>query len=284
MKKIFSFIIVVSLSISAVGCSSISSSSKSSKNVNKGNKLVTQDAEITNVIKDKVKAMNDKKLDDYMELFDSKSEIYNEIKSDKALYFDKYEVKSSILNSTVLNKSANKAQIQVEENDEKVKGPGFLTNKTLYIDYLNKIDGKWKITNEVVSKTEYQDPIYDVLYKNIKAANDKKIDDYMGTFDSTDDDFYNNVKNSMLDTFNKYSVVYTLESADINQSKKSGNDTQVNFTETYMDTKDSGYTNTRVTGVYHFRVVNGDWKIYKIDTKKSIKIDQNGNEIKSKSK
>lgn len=284
MKKIFSFIIVVSLSISAVGCSSISSSSKSSKNVNKGNKLVTQDAEITNVIKDKVKAMNDKKLADYMELFDSKSEIYNEIKSDKALYFDKYEVKSSILNSTVLNKSSNKAQIQVEENDEKVKGPGFLTNKTLYIDYLNKIDGKWKITNEVVSKTEYQDPIYDVLYKNIKAANDKKIDDYMGTFDSTDDDFYNNVKNSMLDTFNKYSVVYTLESADINQSKKSGNDTQVNFTETYMDTKDSGYTNTRVTGVYHFRVVNGDWKIYKVDTKKSIKIDQNGNEIKSKSK
>lgn len=284
MKKIFSFIIVVSLSISAVGCSSISSSSKSSKNVNKGNKLVTQDAEITNVIKDKVKAMNDKKLADYMELFDSKSEIYNEIKSDKALYFDKYEVKSSILNSTVLNKSANKAQIQVEENDEKVKGPGFLTNKTLYIDYLNKIDGKWKITNEVVSKTEYQDPIYDVLYKNIKASNDKKIDDYMGTFDSTDDDFYNNVKNSMLDTFNKYSVVYTLESADINQSKKSGNDTQVNFTETYMDTKDSGYTNTRVTGVYHFRVVNGDWKIYKVDTKKSTKIDQNGNEIKSKSK
>ncbi|WP_234118374.1 hypothetical protein [Clostridium hydrogenum] len=284
MKKIFSFIIVVSLSISAVGCSSISSSSKSSKSVNQGSKLATQDAEITNVIKDKVKAMNDRKLADYMELFDSKSAIYNEVKSDKALYFDKYQVKSSILNSTVLNKSANKAQIQVEENDEKVKGPGFLTNKTLYIDYLNKIDGKWKITNEVVSKTEYQDPIYDVLYKNIKAANDKKIDDYMDTFDPTDDDFYSNVKNSMLDTFNKYSVEYTLESADINQSKKSGNDTQVNFTETYMDTKDSGYTNTRVTGVYHFRVVNGDWKIYKVDTKKSIKIDQNGNEIKSKSK
>lgn len=279
MKKVFSFIIAASLCVSVAGCSSTSTTS--TKSANKGTKVVLQDEEITNIVKDKTKALNDKKLNDYLELFDSKSAIYNQVKSDKALYFDKYKVNASIVSSTVLNKSGNKAQIQVQESDEKVKGPGFLTNKTLYIDYLTKIDGKWKITNEVVSKTEYQDPIYDVLYKNIKAANNKKIDDYMDTIDSNDDDFYNKTKESMLDNFNKYNVKYTLEAADISKTQKSSSDTQVDFTETFIDTQNSGYTNSRLTGVYHLRVVNGSWKIFKIETTKSVKIDQNGNEIKS---
>ncbi|AAK81641.1 hypothetical protein BJV85_000179 [Clostridium acetobutylicum] len=277
MKKIFSFIAAISVSASLVGCGS-----SSSGKVGSSKKLVTKDSTITKIIENKVKAINDGKIDDYMKNYDEKSGIYKTVKEDKQDDFSKYKMKSSIEDMKILNKDSKSAQVQVIESNSKIKGPGFLDNRTMYVDYLKNINGTWKITNENVTRVEYKDPVYDTLYKNVKKANDKKLDDYMDTIDPTDNDNYNKIKDSMLDSFNKYDIVYTLEQADI--KSKSDKDTTVDFVETSIDKKKSDYKDNRTTGVYHLRIVNGAWKIFKTEVKSTESIDKNGNTIKSASK
>ncbi|MCD2346872.1 hypothetical protein [Clostridium guangxiense] len=288
MKKISSFIVVIMLCISIVGCSSSGTKNSSTK----GTRVSTEDPDIASVVDGKVKAINNNKFDDYMDYYDNKSSIYDKVKSDKKIYFsDQYDMSTSVVKSTVLNRTKDKAQVQVEEtnkvkeNSKKEKGPGFLNNRILYVDYLKKIDGKWKITDEALLKTEYTDKIFDVLYKNIKAANDKKIDDYMSTFDSNDEDSYDKIKNDMLTSFNKYDVKYTLLEATRSTKKKStdpNKDTVIYFEETCIDTKHSDYNNSKIVGYYHLRLVNGEWKIFNIETTKTVKVDAQGNEVKGK--
>lgn len=292
MKKISSFIIAIMLCISIVGCSS-STGSKSSSST-KGTKLSTQDSEIIGIVKDKIKAINNNKINDYMDYYDVKSPIYNNVKRDKQVYFsNQYSVNTSLVQATVLNKTKNNAQVQVVERNkvkenpkssEKENGPDFLNNEILYVDYLKKIDGEWKITNESMLNTQYDDNIFDVIYKNVEAANNRKIDDYMDTFDSTDQNFYDGIKSNTLSTFNKYDVQYTLLEAT--RAKKQASDltkdTSIYFEETCIDNKDPDYNNLKITGYYHLRIVNGEWKIFKIDQKDSVKVDAQGNEVKSK--
>lgn len=292
MKKISSFIIAIMVCISIVGCSS-SSGSKSSGST-KGTKVLTEDSEIVSIVKDKIKAINDNKINDYMNYYYDKSSIYDKVKSDKKVYFsDQYSVNTSLVKVTVLNKTKDKAQVQVVERNKvkenpksskKENGPEFLNNEILYVDYLKKIDGEWKITDEAVLKTEYDDKIFDVIYKNVKAANDKKIDDYMSTFDSTDEDFYDETKNDTLSSFNKYDVQYTLLEAmrAKKQASDLNKDTSIYFEETRIDNKHSDYNNMKVKGYYHLRVVNGEWKIFKIEITPVSKVDAKGNEVKSK--
>lgn len=290
MKKISSFIVAIMLCISIVGCSSSSGSKTSS---NKGTKVSTGDSDIISVINDKIKAVNSNKIDAYMDCYDSSSTIYDKIKSDKKVYFsDQYIVTSDVVKATVLNKTKDKAQVQVVEknsvkdnpkNSQKENGPGFLNNRILYVDYLKKIDGKWKIENEEQVKTEYEDKIFDVLYKNTQAANNKKIDDYMSTFDSSDEDAYEKIKDTMLSNFNKYDVKYTLlEATRSTKQKSTDQDTSIYFEQTCIDTKHSDYSNSKIVGYYHLRIVNGEWKIFKIETKSITKIDAQGNPVKGK--
>lgn len=293
MKKISSFIVAIMLCISIVGCSSSSSGNKTSSNSNKGTKVSTEDSDIIAVINDKVKAVNSNKINNYMDCYDSSSAIYDKVKSDKKVYFsDQYIVTTNLVKATVLNKTKDKAQVQVVEKNsvkenpkssQKENGPGFLNNRTIYVDYLKKIDGKWKIADEEQLRTEYEDKIFDVLYKNIQAANNKKIDDYMSTFDSSDEDAYEKIKDTMLSNFNKYDVKYTLlEATRSTKQKSTDQDTSVYFEETCIDAKHSDYSNLKIVGYYHLRIVNGEWKIFKIETKSSTKIDAQGNPVKGK--
>lgn len=290
MKKISSFIIILMLCISIVGCSSSSGSKTSSKN---STKISTEDSDIISIVNGKVKAVNNNKIDDYMKYYDDKSTIYDKVKNDKKFYFsDDYKVTTDIVKATVLNKSKDKAQVQVVEKNKvsqnpkstkKENGPGFLNNQVLYVDYLKKIDGEWKITDEALLKTEYDDKVFDVVYKNLKAANDKKIDDYMSTMDQSDEDRYDKIKSDTLASFNKYDVKYTLlEATRSTKQKSTDQDTVLYFEETRIDPNHSDYKNVKVTGYYHLKSVNGDWKIFNTEIKSSVDVDTKGNEVKKK--
>lgn len=290
MKKISSFIIMIMLCISIVGCSSSSGSKTSGTN---SSKISTEDSDIISIVNGKIKAVNNNKIDDYMKYYDNKSTIYDKVKNDKKFYFsDDYKVTTDVVKATVLNKSKDKAQVQVVEKNKvsqnpkstkKENGPGFLNNQVLYVDYLKKIDGEWKITDEALLKTEYDDKVFDVIYKNLKAANDKKIDDYMSTMDQSDEDRYDKIKSDTLALFNKYDVKYTLLEATRSTAKKSSDqDTVLYFEETRIDPNHSDYKNVKVTGYYHLKSVNGDWKIFNTETKGSVPVDTKGNEVKNK--
>lgn len=290
MKKISSFIIMIILCISIVGCSS---SSGSKTGGTSSTKISTEDSDIIRIVNGKVKAVNNNKIDDYMKYYDNKSTIYDKVKNDKKFYFsDDYKVTADVVKAIVLNKSKDKAQVQVVEKNKvsqnskstkKENGPGFLNNQVLYVDYLKKIDGEWKITDEALLKTEYDDKVFDVIYKNLKAANDKKIDDYMSTMDQSDEDRYDKIKSDTLDSFNKYDVKYTLlEATRSTKQKSTDQDTVLYFEETRIDTNHSDYKNVKVTGYYHLKSVNGDWKISSTETKSSVAVDIKGNEVKKK--
>lgn len=290
MKKISSFIIMIMLCISIVGCSSSSGSKTSGTN---GTKVSTEDSDIINIVNGKAKAVNNNKVDDYMKYYDNKSNIYDKIKNDKKFYFsDDYKVTMDIVKATVLNKSKNRAQVQVVEkskvsenpkSSKKENGPGFLNNQVLYVEYLNNIDGEWKITDEALLKTEYDDKVFDVIYKNLKAANDKKIDDYMSTIDQSNEDIYDKIKSDTLSLFNKYDVKNTLlEATRSTKQKSTDQDTVIYFEETRIDPNHSDYKNLKVIGYYHLKSVNGDWKITRTEIKNTVPVDTKGNEVKKK--
>jgi hypothetical protein len=281
---------MIILCISIVGCSSSSGSKTGGTN---STKVSTEDSDIISIVNSKIKAVNNNKIDDYMKYYDNKSAIYDKVKNDKKFYFsDDYKVTANVVKTAVINKSKNKAQVQVVERNKvsenpkstkKENGPGFLNNQVLYVDYLKKIDGEWKITDEALLKTEYDDKVFDVIYENLKAANDKKIDDYMSTIDSSNEDVYDKIKSDTLASFNKYDVKYTLlEATRSTKQKSTDQDTSIYFEETRIDTNHSDYPNVKVTGYYHLKSVNGEWKIFKTETKTSIKVDTKGNEVKSK--
>jgi|GEM_PF-2872013 len=290
MKKISSFIIMIMVCISIVGCSSSSGSKTSGTS---STKVSTEDSDIISIVNGKVKAVNSNKIDDYMKYYDDKSAIYDKVKNDKKFYFsDDYKVNINLVKTAVLNKSKNSAQVQVVERSKvsenpkstkKENGPGFLNNQVLYVDYLKKIDGEWKITDEALLKTEYDDKVFDVIYKNLKAANDKKIDDYMSTIDSSNEDVYDKVKSDTLASFNKYDVKHTLlEATRATKRKSTDQDTVIYFEETRIDTNHSDYKNVKITGYYHLKSVNGDWKIFGEDINSTVPVDTKGNEVKGK--
>lgn len=269
MKKIILLIILTFIIISLAAC-------KNGNNVKKANVQNSTKTNITSdessndilaVIDNKIKNINDRKLDRYLSDYVSNTDTYNKEKLDKTNYFKKYKVKCTVSDQKVINKTSNTAQIQYVIKTQKVSGPGFLDNRTLVVDSMKKINNKWQINSEDIINTEYKDPIYGVVYQNIKASNEKDINAYVKTMDQTNSDTFNNYKDQQLDTFDKYDLQYNLESADI--TKRSNDDTLVNFTETIVKKDNSDYKNNRTSGVIHLKNTAGTWKITKIDIKKT---------------
>ncbi|MDF2504007.1 MULTISPECIES: nuclear transport factor 2 family protein [Clostridium] len=270
-RNLIVIIIAAVVSISLVGCgASNSSEKKDTKQATKKESSVVNvnDNDIIKLINDKTKAINDKNLNNYLDTFVKDTDTYNKEKLDKKDYIDNFKVKAEVSNPKVLNVSDKQAQVQYVVNTTKINGPGFLDNKSLYVDNLKKVDNKWKIDSEDVLNVEFKDDIYETVYDNIQALNEKDINKYMGTIDSSNTDDYNKFKENQLDIFDKYDLSYNLEEADVFDSK-SDKDTAVGFIETIVKRDNSDFKNNKTTGVMHLKKINNQWKIFKIDIQKT---------------
>lgn len=271
MKKNLIIIMAVVVSISLVGCGASTSSNKNSTKqaVQKENYVVNvNDNDIIKLINDKAKAINDKNLNNYLNTFVKGTDTYNKEKLDKKDYLENFKVKAEVSNPKVLNVSDKQAQVQYVVTTTKVKGPGFLDNKALYVDNLKKVGNDWKIDSEDILNVEFKDDIYKTVYDNIKSLNEKDINQYMSTIDSSNTDDYNKFKDNQLDMFDKYDLSYNLEEADV-YNAKSDKDTAVGFIETIVKRDNSDFKNNKTTGTMHLKKVNNQWKIFKIDINKT---------------
>lgn len=267
MKKGILLLAAVVIVFSFTSCGTSKSAESAKAKTVKSQDVSKPDDDLSSVIDDKIKNINDRKIDKYLSLYTSDTDTYNIEKLDKTNSFKQYQVKCSAENEKVINKTKNTAQVQYVIKSVKVKGPGFLDNKTLIVDNMKKVKGDWKIDKEDIIKVEYNDPVYDAVYKNIKALNEKDITAYMDTIDKTDIDNFNNYRDQQLDSFDKYDLTYNLQSADI--TSRSDSDTQVNFSETIIKNDNSDFKDNTTSGIIHLKKSGNNWKIFKIDIKKT---------------
>lgn len=271
MKKSILILITVVMAISLTSCGTSknvnNTKDKTAKTINVSNE---NDDDILSIIDNKIKSINDRKIDKYLSLYVNDTDTYKAEKLDKTNYFKMYQVKCSVENKKLINITKKTAQIQYLVKTAKVKGPGFLDNKALIVDDMEKVNDEWKIYNENVLITEYNEPVYGVIYKNIMTLNQKDITAYMSTIDKTNMDTYNSYRDLELDNFDKYDLKYNLESADV--TSKSDNDTQVSFSETIVKKDNSDFTNNRTSGIIHLKKSGNSWKITKIDINKTEKL------------
>lgn len=270
MKKRLIIIIAAIIAISLTGCGTDSNNTKkSSKQSTKQESSInnTNNEAIINVIKSKTKAVNDGNINDYLSNFVKDTDTYNIEKEDKKDYFYNFKVKQEISDPQVLNSSDSEAQVQYVVTTTKIKGPGFLDSKALYVDKFKKVGDDWKIDSQDILKVEFKDDIYETIYTNIQALNEKDINKYMSTIDESDNEAYNKFKDEQLDMFDKYDLHYNLEEAD-KYKDGSDKDTAVGFIQTITKRDNSDFKNNKTTGTIHLKKVNNQWKIFKIDIQK----------------
>jgi len=269
MKNGLIIIVAVAIGVSLAGCGSLNTSTTSGnkKAQTKQTSNVT-DNEVLKPIDDKVKAINDKRIKDYLSSYISGTTTYNAEKTVKTQNLKDYTVNAKVTDKQVINKTDNTAQVQYVISTTKVIGPAFLDNKALYVSDLKKINGQWKINNESILKNEFSNDIFNDVNDNIIALNKRDINAFMGTIDATDTVIYSKFKDDELDQFDKYNLTYTLESADIIGSVDD-KDTAIKVVETIVKNDKSDYQNNRSTQMIQLKKVNGSWKIYKVETKKT---------------
>lgn len=271
MKKKFIIVVLAIITISLAGCGSNNSNTKSTneKSVKQETSLKDKtNDDIIKVIKNKTKAVNDGNINNYLSNFVKDTDTYNTEKADKNQYFYNFKVNQEVSDPQILNSSDKEAQVQYVVTTTKIKGPGFLDSKALYINHLKKVGNDWKIDTQDILKVEFKDDIYNTVYDNIQSLNQKDINKYMSTIDPSDSDAYNKFKDNQLDTFDKYDLYYNLEEAD-KYKDGSDKDTAVGFVETIVKRDNSDFKNNKTTGVMHLKKVNNQWKIFKIDIQKT---------------
>lgn len=272
MKNGLIIIVAIAIGVSLAGCSSLTTSNTSgNKKAETKQTSNVNDNEVLKPIDDKVKAINEKKIKDYLASYVTGTTTYDTEKTNKKQYFEDYTVNAKVTDKQVINKTDKVAQVQYVISTSKVKGPAFLDSKALYVSDLTKVNGQWKINDESILKIEFSNDVFNDVNDNIIALNKKDINAYMGTIDATDTVIYSKFKDDQLDQFDKYSLKYTLESADIVGSVDD-KDTAVKVVETIIKTDNSDYQNNRSTQMIQLKKVQGSWKIYKVETKKTDNI------------
>lgn len=269
MKKIAVCMLVVVFTISIMGCS-LQNSSLKNKDSGKTDKVKSNE-EILKTINDSISALNNKDLNKYMSYIDTDSVEYDDIKVKAQSNLKNYSLNFKLVEAQILSKSNEEIQVQIIQAISRTAGAKFKDNKELSIQYLKKTFNGWRISKVDVQKVEYVEPIYNDIYNSIDAASDKNITGYMGVFDQTNSDFYNKIKDAMQDSFNQYDIKFNLE--DSNITNKTDKDTTVEYTLTSIKKRESDYKNNKIKGVYHFRKINDQWKVFKIDIKSTEQLD-----------
>lgn len=267
MKKKLMIVMAALLSVSLSGCG-VALNTNNNKSTQVKSTVKVNNDDILKPINDKIKAINDKKSNDYLSSYINGTSTYNNEQSSKDDFFKHDKVKCAISDPVVIDKTKNTAQVQYIVSTQKITGPAFLDNTALYVSNMKKVDGQWKIKSENVLKTEYKNDVFNVVNSNIQAMNQKDINAYMNTMDPTDNNAYTKFKTDMLDTFDKYSLTYTLESADVIGST-SDKDTAVKIVMTVVKNDKSDFQNVTITENMQVRKVQGQWKIFKIEPKKT---------------
>jgi len=107
------------------------------------------------VVRENIKAMNEKDLDAMMATIDEQSPSYDQTKTMAKKLFEMYDLKYELDSLKVIMQTEDEARVECIQTTSKVKGPGFKDNRISFIHSLKKSEGNWKIYTSFVRKLDY---------------------------------------------------------------------------------------------------------------------------------
>ena len=110
--------------------------------------------EILKTLYKQLEAGNKEDLYGYLETIDSKSQGYSQVKSQLQKLFSIYDLRTQCENIKVLSIKNGVASVRVTTTTRKISGPEFANNRTVTINKLRKVQGKWKLFDTKYLKFE----------------------------------------------------------------------------------------------------------------------------------
>ncbi|MHC9541157.1 MAG: hypothetical protein AB9903_16770 [Vulcanimicrobiota bacterium] len=116
------------------------------------------DEELISVVRNNLKALNEKNLKAAMDTIDPTNPNYSKTEEMTNQIFQTYDLRFELVDAKVIDKNPDEAQVRIVQITKKIKGPVFRDNETTAIQLLKKVNGKWKITNTKMEDVKYLDP------------------------------------------------------------------------------------------------------------------------------
>ena len=108
-------------------------------------------------------------------------------------------------------------------------------------------------------KSEDEQAVKNVIYRNIEAGNDEDVAAYISTVDK-DNRNYDQLENMMNTIFSTYDLNYQIKDLKITELKDDV--AKVNYVQVIKKIKGPSFRDKRVEGVYTLHKTDGQWKIY----------------------
>jgi len=112
------------------------------------------DEELISVIRNNIKALNEKNLKAAMDAIDPTSPAFASTETMTSQMFQLYDLKFEIVSAKVIDKKADEARVRVVQTTRKIKGPAFKDNETTAIQVLKNVNGQWKISGTIMESTK----------------------------------------------------------------------------------------------------------------------------------
>jgi ketosteroid isomerase-like protein len=113
-------------------------------------------------------------------------------------------------------------------------------------------------------KTETDDEITSVIYKNLNAMENKDIQSYMATIHEQSV-IYAPTKQAVQQVFDTYDLKCELK--DVKVIEKSDQEAKVKFVQITKKINGPAFRNNKLTGIHILKKSDGKWKIYNSETK-----------------
>lgn len=117
----------------------------------------TGNREVTAVIYDNIKALNNEDLEASMATIHEESPIYAATRQVTKELFLIYDLKYKLKQVKVVEKSDQEIKVEYVQTTERIDGPEFKDNKIKAVSVLKKSKGKWKIFSTIIKGIEYLD-------------------------------------------------------------------------------------------------------------------------------
>lgn len=108
-------------------------------------------------------------------------------------------------------------------------------------------------------KTEEEQAIKDVIYKNIEAGNNEDVAAYLSTMDK-DNKNYDRAEDMMNKIFSTYDLHYQVKDLKVIELKDDV--AKVQFVQITKKIKGPTFRDSRIEGIKTLHKTNGEWKIY----------------------
>lgn len=119
-----------------------------------------------------------------------------------------------------------------------------------------------------------EDKLRSAIDLNLEAMEEEDLDKYMSTISIPSDEI-SSTEETLKKYFRNYDLKYAIE--DFQVLTTDNDDAQVQVVQTTKKIQGLDFRDNRVTAIHHLKLINGQWKIFKTDTKNIEYINEQSN-------